>query len=141
MIDQFQVQPTLEVNTIYKRSFHFVYSHSSRFRQERMKRYFNRSNILYSHPYSIRIEIYETQRDKQVSLIAVWQYTIDFDYLPVFRLAKVLRLTKYDPCLTNPCHPNEQCYPLVNDNSKYLCLCKSNFTGPNCSIEDSRCKN
>ncbi|CAF3598839.1 unnamed protein product, partial [Rotaria sp. Silwood2] len=27
-----------------------------------------------------------------------------------------------------------------NDNSKYICLCKNNFTGPNCSIEDSRCK-
>ncbi|CAF1648215.1 unnamed protein product [Adineta ricciae] len=141
MIDQFQVQPIFEVNKSYKRSFHFVYSHSSKFRQERMKRYFNRSNILNSHPYSIRIEIYDTQRDKQVSLIAVWQYTIDFDYLPVFRLAKILRLTKSNPCLTNPCHPNEQCFPLVNDKSKYLCLCKSNFFGPNCSIEDLRCKN
>ena len=141
MTNQFQLRPALEINKIYKKNFHFIYSHSSRFRQERIKRYFNRSSILRSHPYSIRIEIYETQRDEQVSLIAVWQYPIDFDHLPVFRLAKVLHLTKPNPCSTNPCHPNEQCEPMINDKSNYLCLCKSNFTGPNCSIEDTRCKN
>ncbi|CAF1392376.1 unnamed protein product [Rotaria sordida] len=140
MTNQFQVQPSLEINKINKKTFHFVYSHSSRFCQERMKRYFNRSNILYSHPYSIRIEIYEIHQDKQVSLIGLWKYPIEFDYLPVFLLAKVLRLTKPNPCLTNPCHKNQQCQQLINNQSKYLCLCKSNFTGEDCSIEDSRCK-
>ncbi|CAF3210562.1 unnamed protein product, partial [Rotaria sp. Silwood2] len=140
MTNEFQFQPALEMNKINKKTFHFVYSRSSKFREERMKRFFNRSSVLHSHPYSIRIEIYENHRDKQVSLIAVWKYPVEFDYLPVFRLAEVLRLTKPNPCLTNSCHQNEQCQPLSNDNSKYICLCKNNFTGPNCSIEDSRCK-
>ncbi|CAF1622912.1 unnamed protein product, partial [Adineta ricciae] len=141
MTSQFQVRLPLEINQFWKKTVHFVYSHSSQFRQDRMKRFFNRSNILHHHPYSIRIEIYEAQHMKPITLIAVWQYSIDFDYLPVFKLSKVLHLIQTNPCERNPCQPNQQCQTLLNDKSKYICLCQSNFTGPNCSMEDFRCKN
>ena len=61
----------------------------------------------------------------------------------MFRLAKILRLIEYakdgDPCSSHPCHGNKECRRLMNDPSKYLCLCKANFSDENCSVQDQRC--
>ena len=143
MTHEFHVRPTSEIKTFTKKVIHFLFSNAWASRQQRMNRYFNRSNIINIHPYSIRIEAYIRDNTERASLITVWQYPIHFDYLPVFRLAKVLRLTSdtraRNPCLSASCHPNEECQPLMNDPSQHVCLCKRNFAGENCSIEDQRC--
>ena len=75
-------------------------------------------------------------------LIAVWNYHLPFDHLPVTRLAKVLRLptSSSSVCSSQPCrHPTERCYPLLNSKSAYICLCPTNYTGENCSLKDPQC--
>ncbi|CAF4045818.1 unnamed protein product, partial [Rotaria sp. Silwood1] len=122
---------------------HLLYSRSSALRQQRTERYFNRSKILKAQPYSIQIELYKNFRLQRPSLIAVWKYSFHFDYLPVFRFAKVLRLinvtSNWSPCSSNPCQLNQECHPLMNNKSQHICLCKANFTGDDCSVEDERC--
>ncbi|UJR07875.1 hypothetical protein I4U23_012157 [Adineta vaga] len=139
----FHSRPTNELHTFSKKTIHFLYSRATRFLLHKQQRYENHSNIINEQPYSIRIEIYERQTSEMPLRIAVWQYPIYFDYLPVFRFAKVLRFstltTKHNPCSNNPCNNNQECYPLLNERSKYICLCKSNFTGENCSIENQIC--
>ena len=91
-------------------------------------------------PFSVRFQLYRTPgRGEQPVLLGVWQYPVHFGHLPVFRLAKVLYLRDSNPCLSAPCPPNARCHRLLNNNSAYLCLCKSNFAGKNCSEADSRC--
>ena len=142
---EFHLRPALEINTLVeKKMVDLPYSHSSMFRQQRAERYFNRSKILADQPYSIQIELYEVARLKAPSLMAVWKYPIFFDYLPVFRFAKVLHLTKGNKtrsrCSNDSCRSNEECHPLMNSKSgEILCLCKANFSGENCEIEDEQC--
>ncbi|CAF1189973.1 unnamed protein product [Adineta steineri] len=48
-----------------------------------------------------------------------------------------------NPCRNNSCNQNEECQPLINDDAKsrYICLCKGNFTGKKCLIADKQCTN
>ena len=143
MSEQFHFRPSLDID-IRKVISHFPYSHSSASRHERRNRFFNRSDILHVHPYSIRIELYHTARiTEQLSLVTVWKYPVDFDHLPVYRLAKVLHLSEssyqQNPCFSRPCHRNEQCQQLMNDKFRYICLCQTSFGGKNCSTKDQNC--
>ena len=145
MVNEFHVRPTGAMMPVTKRIMHFFYSRSPTALQQRRQRYGNRSLLIHSHPYSVRIEIYEMKEEKEALLAAVAEYPITFDYLPVFRLAKVLRLTQYsheeNPCSNHPCQRNQRCHQLINDRSKYICLCSDHLTGDNCSIEDKQCAN
>ncbi|CAF3630795.1 unnamed protein product [Rotaria sp. Silwood1] len=145
--DEFHLQPVVEISSYRKKIGYFLYSRSFKLLEEKRKRHFNRSNIIHEHHYSIRIEAYELNVFKTPVFIAIWQYPIYFDYLPVFRLAKVLRLIKSteidgkNPCLKNPCNQYQQCHQLLNQKSAYICVCKNNFRGTDCSIIDHMCKN
>jgi hypothetical protein len=46
---------------------------------------------------------------------------------------------KRNPCSSDPCNQNQDCQPIINDESKYICLCKSHFKGENCSTKDQNC--
>ncbi|CAF1429744.1 unnamed protein product [Rotaria magnacalcarata] len=142
---ELHVRPTFETNVLNKKIVQLLYSRSPEFLRYRKARYLNRSAITNEHPYSVRIEAYERQVDGDLSLFGVWRYQLYFDYLPVFRLAKVLRFTKttrdQSPCSSNPCNPNQLCQQLLNEKSQYVCLCKPNYTGENCSILDRNCSN
>ncbi|CAF3933078.1 unnamed protein product [Adineta steineri] len=139
----FHVRPAVEMVTYKKKRIHFPYSRSFSSLDHKKTRYFNQSNIINEHPYSVRIEMYKGENFKEPLLTAVWQYPIYFDYLPVFFLSKVLHLNEQNknrnPCLSKPCNENQYCQQLMNDENKYICLCKSNFTGENCSIKDQQC--
>ena len=144
MSQEFHVRPALEMSIIKKKMVTLPYSRSFRFRQHRQDRYRNRSDIIHSHPYAIRIEAYEMSMKTKSFLIAVWQYPIIFDYLPVFRFAKVLNLTDLNrwspnPCSSQSCPPNSQCHRLMNDRHRFVCLCKPDYTGKNCTIRDEHC--
>ena len=139
----FHVRPSTDMIVYVKKFLHFPYSRARQSLQYKRQRYFNRSKIIHEHPFSVRIEIYERKDTGEPELYLVWQYPIYFDYLPVFRLAKVLRLTipdpSSDPCSSNPCNQNQDCRQLQNNKSNYICLCKRNFTGPDCLEPNSLC--
>ena len=141
----FHVRPATEFFVRKKKMTHFLYSRSFQFLRYKRQRYSNQSDIVHDHPCAVRIELYERKHSEEPSLIGLWQYPIYFDYLPVLRLAKTLRLTQpkaeQNSCTSNPCNENQQCQPLINDPSKHICLCQGNFTGENCSIEDEQCTN
>jgi hypothetical protein len=81
--------------------------------------------------------------NEKIRMIAVWQYPIYLDYLLSFRLSKVLRFMKSDPVnnprSSNPCTQYQECHPIQNQRSVYICLCSNNFIGANCSILDRMC--
>ena len=148
--DRFHLYPYAQITETIKKKkkfiSHFAYPRSFSALEQRHQRFFNRSSLLDARrPFSIRIELYRTRVQEEPALIAVWNYPITFDYLPVSRLAQILRLTsssvteRGNPCSSHPCHPNQRCHPLMNSKSQYICLCKTNFTGENCSEEDQRC--
>ena len=143
MTHEFRVRPTLEIPSFKKHMVHFLHSKSSMSRQQRTSRYYNRSGLINSQSYAIRIEGYEGKENKDLLLFGVWQYPVYFDHLPVFRLAKALRFTAPskdpDPCSNNPCRENEECRRLMNDRSEHICLCKASFSGENCSVKDQQC--
>ena len=142
--ESFQIQIIDEMKIPRKKLLHLFYSRSNRSLTRKRLRYFNRSDIIHQHPYSIRIEAYELKPSEKIRLVAVWFYSIYLDFLPSFRLAKILYLFKPDPsknpCSSNPCRPYEECHPILNDNFNYLCLCPSNFKGNDCSIMDKMCQ-
>ena len=126
---EFHVRPAVEIYTYKKKIGYFVDSRRTAFLRHSYPRLHDR--------YSVRIEAYETRTQNDTpSLIAVWQYPLLFNFLPNFRLAKALRLIRSkesDSCSDSPCNSHQQCHPLLNDPSKYICLCKGNYTGINCS--------
>ena len=141
---EFHTRPVMETGAFFKKIDHLVYPRSPEQLQHRKNRRFNRSsNRRYEHPYAIRIESYQLETNKTPQLIAVWQYSIYFDYLPSFRFAKVLRLRRpsmsFNPCLNEPCGPNRQCHPLQNNLSAYVCLCRENYGGHDCSQMNEQC--
>ena len=148
--DQFHLHPSSQITDTLKKKkkfiSHFVYPRSFLALKQRRQRFFNRSSLLDAHrSFSIRVELYQIRLHGEPALIAVWNYPISFDYLPVSRLAQILRLSssvaerRQNPCSSRPCHPNEQCHPLMNNKSQYICLCQTNFTGKNCSEGDGHC--
>ena len=139
---EFQLQPATEITTHRKQAIYLHYSRLAHHMQAKRDRYFNRSNIIHEHHFSIHIEAYELKPNLRPRRFAVWRYPIFFDYLPVYRFATILRFlprSDDDPCRSNPCGRNEECYRVQNQKSQHLCLCKSGFSGLNCTEIDSKC--
>ncbi|CAF3018272.1 unnamed protein product [Rotaria socialis] len=144
-IRPFHFRLATEMVTNSKRITHFVYSRSAEFINRRRLQYLDRSQIIKEHPYSLQIEAYEFKMNNETPvLVAVWQYPIYFDYLPNFRFTKEIRLEKPDtndrnPCSRYPCNHNQICQQIVNNRARYVCLCKSNYTGTDCLELNQRC--
>ena len=79
--------------------------------------------------YSIRIETYAS-----TDFLAAWEYPVSpFDFLPLFRIAKLLRFPDRTLpwfCFYNLCRNGGTCY-MMNDNQQ-LCLCKRGWQGQFC---------
>ena len=100
MSHEFPVRLAPEKSMIKKKWVTFPYPRSPRFRQHCQDRHENRSDIIHSYPYAIRIQTYETNGAIRSSSMAVWQYSIIFDYLPVFRFAKLFVSTQVSIIVT-----------------------------------------
>ena len=142
---EFHLRPTTDIQSLTKKMIYLHYPHAKDRIIQKQRRYFNRSDIVDHHPYSIRIEAYEMKEKIKPRRFAVWQYPIYFDFLPVHRLAKVLRFidlekNRFDPCRGQPCGRNQECYQLQNRPSTYICLCKNDFSGPQCSVASALCQ-
>ena len=141
---EFHDRPTLSNGLSSKKIDHFVYPRAEEYLRFRQQRYFDRQQILHEHPYAVRIEAYRIEPKTRPELIAVWQYQIYFDFLPAFRLVKILQLVSFqheppDPCARRPCHARQQCQRLMNEPAKHVCLCSANFQGENCSQINTAC--
>ena len=137
---EFHVNPQLQnENNFIKQTIYFLYSRTPTFFQLRE---LNRSVTLM---YSVRCEAYNLYSNETIELVGVWHYPIYFDFLPSFRLSKILRfplsLTSNTLCQTStPCQNNATCHDVINQNhSSYFCSCSSGFHGQHCEFYDSRC--
>ena len=141
---EFHDRPTLSDVVSSKKIDHFIYPRVKEWLAARQERHFNRQNILQEHPYAVRIEAYRIELATRPELIAIWQYPIYFDFLPGYRLVKILQFLplpprQKHPCISRPCHTKEQCHRLMNDPSRHICLCPENYQGENCSQVNINC--
>jgi hypothetical protein len=109
-------------------------------------RYFNRSDVINNHPYSIHFEVFALGNNNSVEEIGSWNYPIYFDYLPAFRLAVILKFptslgnATLHPCRRNSCNENSTCLPVLNQNNSYYCSCQNGYYGINCSMYEPLCE-
>jgi hypothetical protein len=142
--DEFHLRPANEFDHSAKTRLYFHYSHSNDSIKQKRQRYFNRSHIIDYYPFSIRIEAFELKLNIKPRRFAVWEYQIYFDFLPVYRLVKILHFLDFTKkstnlCGKNPCHANEECYQLQNEPSRYKCLCRNQYSGPHCAQLNQLC--
>ncbi|CAF0929513.1 unnamed protein product [Didymodactylos carnosus] len=109
-----------------------------------------RFSFVYSRPkitssnYKVRFEAYLLNHKVSTltnKFLGVWQYPVHFNFLPSYRLAKILKfenqglLVNHTCQKANPCLSNSICYPImnrINDTSAYYCYCNSNSYGKHC---------
>ncbi|CAM4765064.1 unnamed protein product [Rotaria magnacalcarata] len=143
---EFHIIPTIENAQRVKHRFYLRYSYSFEMLQKKKHRFFNRSDIVDRHPYSVHFDIFELLENATAKELGSWHYPIYFDYLPSFRLAVILKLpslpldTAADPCQHSRCNRNSNCKPVFNDNQTYYCSCKSGFYGKDCHFYEPRCE-
>ncbi|CAF1402463.1 unnamed protein product, partial [Adineta ricciae] len=134
---EFHVRPAIEMNNPKKQIIRFLYSRTNISLKRKQQRYFNRTNIINEHPYSVQIEGYKLNQNKTPLFIGVWKYPIYFDYLPSFRFVQILRFNNtnniYNPCSRNPCGGYYQCHQLLNQPYNYIC------SSPNHNSNQSYC--
>jgi hypothetical protein len=141
---QFDFRPAADGLSIVKKKHHLLYSREAKLLEAKIRRNSNRSSIVDHHPYYLQYEAYQLNTDKLINFVGVWKYPIFFDFLPSFRLAKTLHITNIHSktCQPDPCNlPNAECHILQNEPEKYVCLCKTGYSGEDCSVQDQYCVN
>ncbi|CAF2229873.1 unnamed protein product [Rotaria magnacalcarata] len=143
---EFIVIPSIENTRKIKHKFYLVYSRSHDMLVHKRWRYFNQTDVLNHHPYSVHFDVFSLRKNNTIKEVGSWHYPIYFDYLPAFRLAAVLKFPPWfgnatlDPCLANSCNNNSTCMPVFNQNHSYYCSCKSGYYGKDCSWYEPRCE-
>ena len=143
---EFHVIPIMERTPISKHKFYLLYSRSPEMLAHKQNRYFNRSDLINHHPYSVHFDVFVLEKNNSIEEIGSWHYPIYFDYLPAFRLAVTLAFGSWsenailDLCQQNICNVNSTCIPVFNQNNSYYCSCKSGYYGTNCSMYQPLCK-
>ncbi len=139
---EFVVNPQTENNVNYvKQGVYFLYPRLEEFVE--MKK-INRSG---TQLYSVKFEAFNLYLNETIKPIGVWLYPIYFDFLPSFRLSKILRFNppvssfSNQLCLNNHCGKNGICQEIINLNdSSYFCSCNSGYYGIHCEYYDEECK-
>jgi hypothetical protein len=143
---EFTIIPTIENLKKIKHKFYLLYSRSAQMLEHKRMRYFNRTDVINNHPYSVHFEVFSLENDNNVKELGSWHYPIYFDYLPAHRLAIVLKFPTWflnntvHPCSKNPCNDNSNCMPIFNQNHSYYCSCKSGYRGKYCEMYDPSCE-
>lgn len=146
IIDSYQcvLNTTLEYRNHTKHRFVFSYLRSKTMLEQRKERYFNRTDIITNHPYSVRFQVFGMRQNVTTELNGIWLYPIYFDFLPSFRLATVLKFphwysnASYEPCQTVTCNANSTCRVLINRKEAF-CECKHGFYGDKCQFYAAEC--
>jgi hypothetical protein len=135
---EFTFIPTIEAREKIKHKFYLLYSRSIQMLNHKIRRYFNRSDVINNHPYSVHFDVFSLEKENSVVELGSWHYPIYFDYLPAYRLAVVLKFPAWlfnntnHACSQNICNQNSICLPILNQNNSYYCSCKSGFFGKYC---------
>jgi hypothetical protein len=140
---EFHVDPQIQLDHNYmKQQIYFVYP--------RLKTFLpiKRANRSGTQLYNVRFEAFNLHLNETIQIIGVWKYSIYFDYLPSFRLSKILRFQPQfspmvnDPCFNNSCGENGRCQKIINSNDYlYFCFCKTGYYGLSCQHYDEQCDN
>jgi hypothetical protein len=138
---EFHVNPQIQTNDNYvKQGIYFLYPRLEEFLE--MKK-FNRSG---TQLYSVRFEAFNLHLNETIEPIGVWQYPIYFDFLPGYRLSKILRFNPPvpslpdGPCLNNSCGNNGVCQEVINSNRlSSFCFCNSAYHGIRCEYYNEEC--
>jgi hypothetical protein len=143
LIDQhdFLLVPILEATTTIKHQFYLLYSRSTSMIEHKRNRYFNRTDLIHYHPYTLHFILFALNNNNiRPEEVGAWHYPIYFDHLPAFRLATVLKFpsSSWDPCRVNPCNENSTCLRIFNRNTSY-CSCRSGYYGSDCSVYEPLC--
>lgn len=138
---EFHVHPTLQTEENFiKQKIYFLYPRTEEFL---LLKKMNRSG---TQLYSVRFEVFELDGNRQINLVGVWHYPIYFDFLPAYRIAKLLRFPLSSPNINDLyskqlCSANGIYYPINNKNTSYFCHCRSGFYGKYCELLDDSCTN
>jgi hypothetical protein len=138
---EFHVHPSLQTEENFvKQKIYFLYPRTEEFL---LLKKMNRSG---TQLYSVRLEAFELSNSGRISLVGVWHHPIYFDFLPSYRLAKILRFPQYIPATNDlhsqpPCSVNGTYYPIINKNDSYICHCRSGSYGKHCEFWDDNCTN
>ncbi|CAF1423463.1 unnamed protein product, partial [Adineta steineri] len=147
IIDQheFNAVPKLEATKIIKHKFYLLYSRSSSMLQHKQNRYFDRTDIIINHPYSVHFLLFALHQNNRPEELGTWVYPIYFDYLPAFRLAVVLKLPSWfeqsssNHSQYNHCNEHSTFLPILNQNNSFYCSCHNGYYGINCEKYESIC--
>ena len=143
---EFHIIPVLEKSRFVKHKFYLLYSRSPGMLEHKRWRYFNRTDLINNHPYSVHFDVFVLEEKNSLEELGSWHYPIYFDYLPAFRMAIVLKFPSWlgnatlDPCLKNSCNENSTCLPVFNQNSSFYCSCENGYYGMNCSTYEPLCE-
>jgi hypothetical protein len=141
---QFIVNGELEHENYVKHRFTFLYSRLPSFLLHKRRRYFVRPIILEQHPYSIHFDLFQLNFNETIQ-VGQWIYPIYFDYLPSFRLSKILTFPHWftnktlHPCINQTCPSNSICLPIFNQPGKFSCSCVNGFYGVDCQSYGPQC--
>ncbi|CAF4059973.1 unnamed protein product [Adineta steineri] len=130
---EFYVQSNTKIT---KQKFYFSYPRTAEFqKQKRIQRHGTQL-------YSIRFEAFYLQSAHHPVLLAMWQFPIDFDFLPAFRFAKILHFNTKNQNYSCDliCGPYGKCIRLENEIKKTICTCQSGWYGDRCELYDEQCK-
>lgn len=139
---EFHVNPLLEKGSNYvKQSIYFLYPRTKKFLE------IKRTNRSGTQLYSVRFEAFNLYYNEMIEPIAVWHYPVYFDFLPAYRLSKILSFPPLSPnfpisgpCANNRCGYGSSCQEVINSNhSSYFCACQSHFYGKYCERYDEEC--
>jgi hypothetical protein len=143
---EFYSNPTVEIRNSIKHKFYLLYSRSTEMLSHKQTRFYNRTDIETNHPYSVHFDLYALYNNQSTPIaLGSWHHPIYFDFLPSFRLAKILRFPNWfgnstlDPCINHKCNENSTCQPIFNQNNSYFCSCKNGFYGKDCSKYEETC--
>ncbi|CAM4826788.1 unnamed protein product [Rotaria magnacalcarata] len=143
---QFIVVPAIEQMKKIKHRFYLSYSRDTDMLVQKQNRYFNRTDIINSHPYSVHFDFFTLEANKNVKEIGSSHHPIYFDYLPSHRLAVVLRFPSsfrngtMNLCPRYKCNQNSTCLPIFNQDDSYYCSCKSGYYGKECELYVPQCE-
>lgn len=140
---EFHVNPRIEnENNYIKQNIYFLYRRTKAFLEIKTA---NRSG---TQLYIVRFEAFNLHANEKIEPIGVWKYPIYFDFLPAFRLSKILRFRRSlaslsnDPCQDEPCGKHGICQEIFNLNSSlHHCSCNSGYYGTRCEHYTEECNN